>query len=143
MKYYISCLLLIIMFFLSSCGKRYPVDLGEGFTLEQDVSFSFIEEIRYPDGSSIAVSGHVVDYGVSNRYIIASEKPWDKFTENKCSYYLSDDIKAFKVYKYRQYWIIDKYKRKTYGPFTKEQYLDKKKELGVPDTLKLQFERNK
>ena len=137
------CFLLVLLISILSCGKPYPVDLGQDFTLEQDVSFSFIEEIRYPDGSSIAVSGHVVDYGVSNRYIIASEKPWDKFTENKYSYYLSDDIRAFKVYKFRQYWIIDKYKQKTYGPFTKEQYLEKKIELGVPDTLKLQFERHK
>ena len=43
---------------------------------------------------------------------------------------------------FHQYFIIIKSKDYVYGPFRKEVYFRKKKELGVPDSLKLKFEKD-
>lgn len=40
-----------------------------------------------------------------------------------------------------QYWIIVKTTADVYGPFSYEDYLKMKKELGVPETLKLKREK--
>ena len=139
MKINIYYLIFAIAVFLCSCEHRYPIDLGLGFRIQSDISVSYIDALMYPDGTSYAVVGHIVDHSFDKKYIIVAQKPWDDFIES----HHYQQAKEFKKYKFRQYWIIDKYKQKTYGPFTKDQYLDKKKELGVPDTLKLQFERQR
>lgn len=59
--------------------------------------------------------------------------------------------KAFAKSTFRQYWIINKKEKddfnewnfmrpvpsNSHGPFTKEEFLIKRKELGVPDSLKI------
>ena len=38
------------------------------------------------------------------------------------------------------YWIINKIDDIIYGPYTKEMYLEKRGEIGVPDSLRFRFE---
>ena len=40
------------------------------------------------------------------------------------------------------YWIIKKETNKVFGPFSKQAYLKKKKELGISESLKLDFEKD-
>ena len=65
----------------------------------------------------------------------------------------SESNKAFENSTFKQYWIIDKIKEcrnigfdslnniarysNVFGPYSKEEYLIKRKELGVPEEFKL------
>ena len=42
---------------------------------------------------------------------------------------------------YHDYWILNMKTSDVYGPLTFDEYMVKKKELGVPKDLKLKYER--
>ena len=141
-----TILLLLCVLFFASCTTEYPKDLGSGFTMQIDDNFTYAHNIMYPNGCIYVVYTDVTDYKFNKTFIVAEQKPLDSFWVRSSSKFMStaDDVeREFRNYKVRQYWIINKHTQESYGPFTKEQYLEKKKELGVPDTLKLQFERHK
>jgi len=46
-------------------------------------------------------------------------------------------MEVFEKSTYKQYWIIDKRTDDIYGPFKWDEYMKKRKELGVPKELKL------
>lgn len=134
-----------------SCGKK--PDLGNGFMFEYDQrgDIYLIKTIQPGDAPSVIVNGHIMDYSFDSTFIIIAERPRDSvpecsgkiqgMTKKKC-----DD--AFERSSFKQYWIINK-QRKTefdaatrkytnvYGPFHRQQMIQKIAELGVPRYLTL------
>jgi hypothetical protein len=86
------------------------------------------------------VYGHVLEYYYDSTYIIVAERPRDSVPE--CNYAISNKPlnecdEAFKKSTFRQFWIINKKNDSVWGPFKEEAYLFKRKELGIPDSIKI------
>lgn len=150
-----SVLNILLIMVLFSCNSKYPLDLGKGYKLVYDPNSYF--GITDPQ-NNVVIDAHVIDYSVDSTYIIVKQKPVDlilKNTDNNLEYDLKKRDELFEKSAFRQYWIINKKDKgeysldtltqlakysNVYGPYKKEEYLQKRKELGVPMKLKLDFE---
>jgi len=146
MKHIIFILTIFVLVIMTSC-KKFP-DLGKGYKLEYNSrgDIGIVNSVN-----SYLVYGHILEYTFDSTFIIVAERPRDSIQEctgtipgmtaKKCD-------EAFEKSNFRQYWIIDKRQEsifdehtKTYsnvnGPYNKEGYLGKIKELNVPKELLL------
>ena len=101
--------------------------------------------------NSYLVYGHILEYAFDSTFIIVAERPRDSIQEctgtipgmtaKKCN-------ETFNKSTFRQYWIIDKRQKSifdentkiysnVYGPYKKEGFIEKIKELAVSEELKL------
>lgn len=137
---------------LFSCNSQYPLDLGNGYKLVYDPNSYF--GITDPQ-NNVVIDAHVIDYNVDSTCIIVRQKPVDlilKDTYNNPEWNLKKRDKLFKKSTFQQYWIINKKEKgeysldtltqlarysNVYGPFDRQEYLQKREELGVPKELKL------
>lgn len=104
------------------------------------------------------ISGHISDYIQDDSFLLADKKPLDSIlgkyirivTKNNNVYSRREydtinkygaNVKMLEESPIHQYWIIVKTTADVYGPFSYEDYLKMKKELGVPETLKLKREK--
>ncbi len=104
-------------------------------------------------GKDMSLIDEYIDDAVDNKeFILVDQKPLDSIFGKIEEQYINDKIdhvgrKIFPMKELinesniHQYWIIRKKLDYVYGPFRKEEYILKKKELGVPDNLKLKFEK--
>ena len=129
--------------------------MGKGYKLVYDPNsyFGIIDSL-----SNIVFDAHVIDYKVDSTSIIVKQKPLDlilKNTYNNSEFDLKKRDKLFQKSTLQQYWIINKKENteytldtvtqlarysNVYGPFQKEEYLQKREELGVPKELQLKEE---
>ena len=112
-----------------------------------------------PDYGTI-ITGHIDESVKDSVFLLADRKPLDSifgplqtlpcpFDSN--STFLGrpkepltnyDDYwKMIKDSQYHDYWILNMKTSDVYGPLTFDEYMVKKKELGVPKDLKLKYER--
>ena len=71
---------------------------------------------------------------------LPNTKGWiDKY---KFEQYINPNYKEFSDVKI-WYWVINKIDDIIYGPYKKEMYLEKRVEIGVPDSLRFRFEVEK
>ncbi|HBK83694.1 MAG TPA: hypothetical protein DDZ41_08880 [Flavobacterium sp.] len=150
MKKFIFISTIVVLAMITSCSEQKYPDLGEGYKFDTG------------DGNSLAivnsentvmVSMEILDYAFDSTFIIASQRPWDvpNVPDIKDMTY-NQRNEAFEKSTFRQYWIINKKEKSeysldtlsklarysnVYGPFKKEEYLQKRDELGVPRELKL------
>jgi hypothetical protein len=115
----------------------------------------------------VIIDSEIVGLIYDSTFIIVKQKPYNNFLDSICKvnpdYKLREMNKLFKKYKKHNYWIIDKreemecyrdtinesftcrnisfpiyiYTKSIYGPFSYEEYLEKRREFNVPDSLKL------
>jgi hypothetical protein len=148
-KAVLNILLIMVLF---SCNSRYPLDLGKGYKLVYDPNSYF--GITDPQ-NNVVIDAHVIDYNVDSTFIIVKQKPVDlilKDTYNNPEWNLKKRDELFENSKFLQYWIINKKEKgeysldtlsklarysNVYGPFQKQEYLQKREELGIPKELKL------
>ena len=115
-------------------GKNYELDYNP------NEEINLINKQKSENGYDvISISGHILFYGHSNEYIIVIQKPQDSiynFKEN-----LNHDQMMKKVFEsnFIQFWILEVKKDQLLGPFQKSEYLEKRKELGIPDNLKINY----
>lgn len=109
------------------------------------------------------IDGHVVDYSRNANYLLVDQKPIDSILGKEIIIYDNDGnykrtIREFDtIHNYQwdayekwleesptihQYWILVINTADVYGPFTYEDYLDMKQQLGVPPTLILKCEKD-
>lgn len=105
-------------------------------------------------GGTFVIDCCVLDLAYDSTFIIVCQHPYDDTTIVDRHYMsLSERDEAFARSTYRQYWIIDKLGPRNriiidndlensnyanvYGPYQKEEFRKRRKELGVPDSLKL------
>jgi len=136
-----------ISLILIYCVKVNP-DLGGGYKILYSGGGPFFI-ITNPQ-NSVIVNEHVLDFVFDSIYIIAAQRPFDSVPECVEEGYIYTDCRraVLKTSTFRQYWIIDKTKESVFiseekkhsnvfGPFNKEQYLLKRKELNIPESLVL------
>jgi len=147
MKNYVLFLTIIIFMILTGCSK-YP-DLGNGYKFNYDGKYT-LSIVNYDN--DIVITETILDYAFDSTFIIVSQRPWDSIPNIKTMNY-SESNEAFEKSTFLQYWIINKREKNefsfdtlsklarysnVYGPFKEDEFLVKRKELGVPDMLKFQ-----
>ena len=135
-------------------GKDYFVTYHHNGIRIVDLSY---RKINPRSGGVIVINSEIVAWNFDSTFIITKQKPFweimDSIQNQHPNTSLDIERKLYnKIEKYN-YWIIDKredlesyYDEKTerrvhtkglYGPFTREEYWEKRRELGVSDSLEL------
>lgn len=105
------------------------------------------------------VDGHINDHIADDTFVLVDQKPVDsifgKFIKiyidnNPDNYFIRrkydtcqnyyDKMTMLDLSRIHQYWIINKMTRDVYGPLSYDDYLNMKKQLGVPPDLMLKRE---
>ncbi len=126
--------------------SNYP-DLGSGYKFFHEGKYG-VSIVDYQNTQII--KNTVLEYDFDSIFIVLSQRPWDSISGIRAMNY-SESNKAFENSSFKQYWIIDKSQEpvfnestktysNVYGPYSKEEYLVKRKKMGVPKELKLEFE---
>jgi hypothetical protein len=125
--------------------EEFP-DFGNGYKIDADGQYS--EQLINSD-NLILVDSVIIDYGFDSDFIILSQRPWGTGSTVGMNY--DDTNEAFEKSTFLQYWIVNKkeetassYDEETkihsysnvYGPYSLQEYLQKRQELGVPAELK-------
>ena len=147
--FYLSILLCVL---LLSC-HRFNV-IGDNYKLEID----HIGHTVLTDTSNIIlIDGHILRIGFDSIYVIVEQKPdrliYTEFKKNNPGYTYDEAKRAFYESTLTHYWIVNKQepsivysydklnrinkRSNVYGPFDNEEFLEKRIELGVHDSLKL------
>ena len=134
----------LITVFLILWRPTMPIDLGSGYTYDYNPVWTDCVMIFAP-GNACDIDADVVDYVYNKDYIVAEQKSIDTFEQlySKYRYEVAIEKQMFDTFSFRQIWVIDKRTDSIYGPYQKAVYKRIKDSLGVPDTLKLQFERHR
>lgn len=160
MKNYIIIVIFSTILFSGCEGILFPKskyrnlpDLGNGYKFSTG------------DGNSLAITDsnntiiiemEILNYAFDSTFIIASQRPWDiPDVDGIKEMTYKQRNKAFEKSKFQQYWIINKEEKcenigiigsgnnrraiysNVYGPYTKEEFQQKREELGVPKKLQL------
>ena len=156
-------LLTILSLMVYSC-ENYATDLGGGYKLSytgHNFRDPYNIDIISPD-NKLLVHRTVLEYAYDSVFIIASQRPWNDSIippNNRHALDYDEKRRVFTKSTFRQYWIINKAEEckflgntrytqnetispraihsNVYGPFSLEEFLLKRKELGVSDSLVL------
>ena len=150
-------LILFFLFLVQSCNDEdFQPKLGNNYMISHvDSRGRFIQEIK--NGNGIVIDIDIIAWNFDSVFIIAKQKPYRSIMENirkenpKISY--EKEKRLYKRSEIFNYWIIDQreeidsyydeetkrriFKSAVAGPLTYEEYWDKRRELGVSDTLRL------
>ncbi len=117
--------------------SNYP-DLGSGYKFFHEGKYG-VSIVDYQNTQII--KNTVLEYDFDSIFIVLSQRPWDSISGIRAMNY-SESNKAFENSSFKQYWIIDKSQEpvfnestktysNVYGPYSKEEYLVKRKKMGV------------
>jgi len=112
-------------------------NLGHGYIYHEPAGQPFIEK----ENSGKGIPGWIFAYDYNNEFIIALEKDIELSEKKREELIVSGDFYDYVLQNgYSKYWIIAHVNDSIYGPFSREEYLKKRKEIGVPQGLKLKEE---
>jgi hypothetical protein len=145
-------LFLLVLILAQACEQKYPMKIGENYFLNYDGPWGYAWIL---DSINIAIIDiEIVAWNYDSTFIIAKQKPFRSIFDSIRTKYPNTSLtfrdKLYKGTKIYYYWIIDKrkpcyfdeenceyIKESVEGPFTREKYWEKRRELGVPDSLRL------
>jgi len=129
-----------ILIIMIGC-KKFP-DLGSGYKFDYSGRSNYILIENIDD--EVVIFDNIINYKYDVHFIVVEQKPIGdipnmNYEEWKIAYEKSN---------FKQYWIIDKKQKSVfnegtksysnvYGPLTKDEYLDKLKQLNASKDLKL------
>lgn len=126
----------ISLFFLTMSSCFSEAELGNGYYY---LSYYDAIDVGYNEGSliykstqksyyqTILIQGGILEVAKDRDYILVGQNQQQTDLKYKTAVYY--------------YWIINKNNSEVFGPLTFDEYMVKKKELGVPKDLKLKCER--
>jgi len=161
---YIYIYIIITLFVLYACKgewmKKWQIGDNYYFTYDSSWGFAYIMNTTH----GIVINMEIVAWNYDSIFIIVKQKPFYSLSDSILMEHPNTPLayreKLYKEYQLYNYWIIDKreefefyYDEKNnlrrenakavLGPFTYDEYWAKRKELNVPDSLKLlESERN-
>lgn len=155
--------LVLFLFFSKSCDRMYvslvkeaneanKVKIGNNYFIDYSIN-NYLVTL---DENTIIIDDQIIAWNYDSTFIVAKQKPFAFLMDslrlvypNTVFFELKKIYDGIKIYNHN-YWIIDKRIEKKYdktdsvyirnglyGPLSYEKYLEKRKELGVPDSLKL------
>lgn len=160
MKHICSLLALACLTVTTGCDRLICSSSARALQHLGDSYYFEIEGCKSPiiydasDGNATVVHSHVVDLAYDSTFIIVCQHPYgDTTIVDRHEMSLTEWDEAFARSTYRQYWIINKSEQRNwivdhsdvnrshysnvYGPYQRAEFLMRRKELGVPDGLKL------
>jgi hypothetical protein len=128
---------LLIMLLLTGCPGAIDSitskDLGQGYIYHEQIGLPTISNV-----CGKGINGVVFDYDYNNEFIVALEKACMLSDKEEEKLILNGDFYNYLLHNgYSKYWIIVHSNDSIYGPFSKQEYLQRKKELGLTEDLKL------
>lgn len=133
----LTMILFALVFTLSNISFVSTVDenLGGGYKL---ISGSNDDPIIVRKNNISVISGVIIDYNKDSIFILTVQRPRNAIKGNS----LKERERKLEKSTLSLFWIVNKITGSIYGPYSKEEYLLKKEELGVSDTLKLKIEKD-
>lgn len=144
---------IVVLLMMNFCTGYQDLDLGGGYGLVYEGVYT--ASIVNAQNDEV-VQTVILDYAFDSTFIIACRRPWNVPGVPGLRDMTYDERReAFVNSTYREYWIINKKEKNeavldssgwfdhdsnVYGPYKKQQYLQKREELGVPRELKLKEE---
>lgn len=130
--------LILLMVILTGCPGAIDSltwkELSGGYIYHEQAGQPFIEK----ESSEKGIPGWIFSYDFNKEFIIALEKDIQLSEQKKNELITTGDFYDFVKKKgYSEYWIITHENDSIYGPFKRVEYMQTRKELGVPDELKL------
>lgn len=137
-------LIILSSLLFNSCEQMnkdsYPI-IEKKYKLIQDPK----NEVELVDFTSenlastqIRVSGHILFYGHNSDFIVINQKPSDSIIKgNLENLNLDEQTEKISKSNFNQYYILEIKKDSVYGPFKKNEYLDFRKKIKIPENLKL------
>lgn len=119
-----------IVTFHSGSGKKESFLVGKGTRIID--SYVIPENISYNETFVLVDQKPLIDICECNDQCFRNKyKNWEQMPTYKLC---EEGLKKSKIH---MYWIIDKKKDHVFGPLTKEQFLNKRIELGIPKSLRI------
>ncbi len=131
-------------------GETEEMQIGDDYYFTYDPSWGYSEIV---DLNIVVIDMEIVAWNFDSTFIIAKQKPFRNISDSiyniNANTNYNELTKLYNESKIYNYWIIDKREELLWdtinrrhtgsvkGPFTYEKYLEKRRELGVPDSLKL------
>ncbi len=131
--------LILLPLISQSCGKEFPDLGGNGYYLDynDNEDLCIKQPIKGMAGyDKLVVFGRIEQYAFDENFILVAEKPRDSVPGN-LNMNLQHYEKMFNQSSFRQYYILNKKNDSLYGPFKKEKFIETKKALNVPISLKI------
>lgn len=130
--------MLLFCGFLASCnkGQQYLRDLGDGYYIEYGNNEGY--DLMYPDSMKHILSNVVNSLSNDIFVTVRTEECQMNNLENDYKQDSTNKVSKKKPMEiYKDYYIIYKKSGETMGPFQKPEYLEKMKELNIPDSLRV------
>lgn len=133
------------------CKYRNLPDLGNGYKFETS-DCKTLAIVNH--NNTVMVMGVILNYTFDSNYIIAAQRPWEiPGVDRLDTLTYRERNKLFNESTFLQYWILNKKEKNinvgydsiieraiysnVYGPFKMDEYSQKRKELGIPQELRL------
>ncbi len=126
--------ILQLIFFLGGCTETLDRNLGGNYLL---TGYGINTEIlkHYDGGGDDEILlGEIVDYSYNDNYILVYREISDKVMQQFGDHSNSEIMRGGDSI---QYWIIEKQNDNLIGPLKRNEYLLKRKELNIPNSLQL------
>lgn len=112
-------------------------ELGHGYIYYEHNGLTYIEKKNTEKG----IPGYIFDFEYNDEFIIALEKDMQLSEEKRDELIMNGSIDEYLSRNgVSEYWIIIHANDSIYGPFNKDEYLQNRKVLGIPDNLRLKSE---
>lgn len=161
--YFIACF--AVMLFITSCQNNFA---GYGYDMDYSNDFPEIVNLKADsipnnqlnnyyyvycdtlgnekrvswDSCHVIIEEYVNEITGNDTIALVDQKPYDKFLEEyEGEWYPSARKKALMESTFHEYWIITANDNHIYGPLSEHQYFIYREKLGVPDELRLSFEK--
>ena len=136
MKIKKTLLFIPIILFVTGCSKFPSIDKEYKFEYDPMSDICLLN-----NKNTYIINGNITKYNYDSIFIIFEQKPRDsitiKYIYEGSKITFNQLNKIFKESTFYQYWIINKTSHSVFGPYNNYNYLIKRKELGVPECLKL------
>lgn len=131
---------MLILIIVIGCKKFH--DLGSGYKLDYSVRGNYFELENLDN--EIIIGDDILNCKSDVHFIVVEQKPLGDIPDNMK---YQDWEEAYEKSNFKQYWIIDKKQKSVfnertisysnvYGPFKKDEFLDKLKQLNVSKNLR-------
>lgn len=137
---YMKYVFLLLILVFSSCfgyvNSLYYIDLGDDYI--------YNDKLFYIEGD-VNIPSYIISYNFNENFVIALQANYElseqelEFIKDK----KEPNYEAFKIAKKKGipfFWIIDKRNDSVFGPLNIQNYLILRKELNIPDELKIKVE---
>jgi len=150
----VRIIIIALFVILYSCSSSIDKDLGSGYLLYVGDGYS---TTVLNSEKTVMIPSEILDHAFDSTFILATQRPWDSIPGVAGLKFMTykERSETFENSPFKQYWIINKKEKSNcsfdsiskrsrysnvYGPFDKQEYMEKRKEVGVPRELKLKEE---